>query len=158
MNMLFEIDQDYEIKSPLMDALVPRGKKLYPIVELKFNMVFFILRIFASRNPDDEDEIIPMHTFLIDSIDQILSIVNDENWYVHTLSIFLPYGHLNITEDTICSVAEIFVGKESSGQDAYLYILKNGKKHLESIIGSTEDEVSRLKCIYKCNSDWPIDR
>lgn len=140
--MLFQIDPTWEVDSPFVNQIVAPNFKLYPLVELSCNTLFFIVRVLPDNLPF-------WRTFLIDSIDLALSLITREEIEEHQISLFIPLSHASSSEDTICTIKEILTGLDPEGKILHLYVCENGIRYIERNLVNPNDDLSDMKSIYR---------
>ena len=92
-----------------------------------------------------------LQTFFFPSIDQVLSILGDPNVDVTAVQLVSP-GHMNGTGNwQIDELSTVYRGFESQSEEfkkyAFLYVVADGSRYLESCVASTESELSSLEMI-----------
>lgn len=92
-----------------------------------------------------------LQTFFIQTIDKVLSILRDPVIDVISVQLVSP-GHMNRSGNwQIDELRTIYRGVESQSADfkqyAFLYVVANGSRYLDSCVANTESDLSGLEVI-----------
>lgn len=149
--MYFLIDPSSEEKLASSDILW-NDMKLFPKVMLTRNSCFFILDVLIKKPADEETAAwhsFYWRSFLVNSIDHVLSILEDDSIIDHKLSLFPERNDINQTDS--CSIElidEIIAGEDVEGNKAYVYVGKEGMRFLDSSTIRTEIDMVNKNTIY----------
>ena len=154
--MLINTHEDWEIDNPALKLFDPPGTRIYPFVEISINCHLFHVDI--RTHPTKDDGYMPCMRFIATDIIQAFIMVDDDS--VKEFSISLQSRRCDNENDEyqISSINEILQAEETCGQKVYIYICKNGKRVIDTSLGSSEDELSNIKSIYQHgkmpSSEW----
>jgi len=115
-------------------------------VKLPLFVPYFHLVCGSLREPKGS-----LQTFFIPTIDQVLTILRDPSIDVPSVQLVSP-GHMNGTGSwRIDELSTVYRGIESQSADftqyAFLYVVADGSRYLESCVASNECELSSLEII-----------
>ena len=144
--MYFLIHSSWEDKSPL-SALLEAGIKAHSIIELSRNSHFFIVDILIKDLIDEEPV---WHSFFINTIENILSILDNNHIIDHKISLF-PERHDKCSKNSFIveQIIEVIAGEDNDGHKVYVYVGKNTIRILDSLSIQSENDMVNKRTIYR---------
>ena len=138
--MFFEIKEDWEITSPLLNYLYSKSIKTFGIVQLNLNSFLFHVDTLSESDL--------WTRYLTLELNHAIDIIRNDNIKESRISL---QTRLNVTgtEDySIRQVYEILQAKDAADQEAHAYICMDGTRIVDAGFGS-EKEFTNIKSIYK---------
>lgn len=139
--MNFRANAQWQVQDPIADLLALSGECRYRMVELLLQVPVYILEMALS----DEDDAPTWQRFLLDTLDDALSAVEQCAPMDYAISILLPRSHTANRDLYVGTVEEVREGAGSFGNRVRCYIFKDGREYLEP-----DDELPRdARVIYR---------
>lgn len=141
--MHFKADKDWEMNSPYINKTLGTNKRYYGLIELSYNFNVLIL----DADIEEDDGIIMGVRFLFGHIDHALSFM-DQDVFVSTRLALLARHSEDKGDYYASEIIKIDMGYDSHTQPSYVYHLRNGEEHLETLLAQSKNELTNIKTIY----------
>ena len=142
--MIIQTHEDWEIVNSSFKIFDPPGTRIYPCIEISINAFLFHVDILTNSNDDD---FVPWRRFIAAGLTQAFIIVDDD--HVKEFRISLQSRRGDNHEYQISTIIEILEATEPCGQKVLIYICEDGKRVIDTSMGSEEKELTKVKSIYQ---------
>lgn len=149
--MTFKTRAEWELKG-VYELFAPKEDRNYPLFEACFFGNYFIVDGGQIIKEEGEEEFDMGRRFFVSSFKDTLSLIKSfENTDIqHENITLLQGGNYSKTGDYNCSIIEEMIHcEDEAGQDAWIYLLKNEQKVIDSLLTKNEDELKLIDTFYK---------
>lgn len=151
--MTFKTMEDWELKG-IYEVFSPNGERNYPLFEANLFGNYFILDGRQILKEDAEEDFDMGRRFFVSNFINTLKVIKQfEGTDIHHESIALLHGaNYSDTGDYNSSIIEEVIHcKDQAGQDAWIYLLKNGMRVVDSVMTNKEVELIKKDVLYTKN-------
>jgi hypothetical protein len=143
MNLLFEVQSNWEYKDVSISALCGQDAQCYPFVSLSSNGNIYLVDV----KTETENGLDYINRYMFGSVSDAIKYLDHEKIKDSAVSLLSRRCDNNGNYD-VSDLIEIIEAKDAAGQTSYVLCCKNGKRYIDSPLAYTEGELSEAKTIY----------